>query len=151
VRYPSVSTLALSAVTLAAALWVGAIVFQSFFVAPAVFRELDEEGARRFLRAVFARFFRLGLVCAAVMIAGAAVALTTGAVPGAGWLLAGAIGIAVADAVCLRLVPSINAARDAGPPAAARFRRLHGLSVALTLVMLALGIWMLVALAGGGS
>ncbi len=144
------STLALTAVTLAAALWVGAIVFQSFFVAPVVFRELDEEGARRFLRAVFARFFRLGLACGAVMIAGSATAWATDALPRAAWLLAAAIGITVADAVCLRLVPAINAARDAGPSAAQRFRRLHGLSVALTLVMLVLGIAMLVMLAGGG-
>ena len=145
------STLALSAVNLAAALWVGAIVFQSFLVAPAVFRELDEEGARRFLRAVFPRFFRLGLACGAVMIAGVAVAASTGSVAGAGWLLAAAVAITVADAVCLRLVPAINAAKDGGPPAAGRFRRLHGLSVILTLAMLALGIGMLTALAGGGA
>ncbi len=50
-----------------AATWLGSIVFQTAVVAPAVFVNLDEATARKFLRTVFPRFYRLGLVCGALM------------------------------------------------------------------------------------
>lgn len=136
---------ALAVANVAAAVWVGAIVFQAFFVAPAVFREVDEAGAGRFLRAIFPRFFKLGLACGVVMIASLGAA---GA--GAGPALAAAVVMTAAAGLSLFLVPRINAARDAGPPAADRFRRLHGASVALTLLVLGLGLVVLVILGRGG-
>lgn len=136
---------ALAVANVAAGIWVGAIVFQAFFVAPAVFREVDEAGAARFLRAIFPRFFKLGLVCGVVMIASLGAA---GA--GAGPTLAAAVVMTAAAGLALLLVPRINAARDAGPPAAGRFRRLHGASVALTLLALGLGLGVLVTLGRGG-
>jgi len=45
------------------------------------------------------------------------------------------------------LTPAINAARDEGPSGDARFRRLHGRSVQLNLVVLAIVIGLLVAFA----
>ena len=131
---------------LAAAVWVGAIVFQSFIVAPLVFRRLEAAQAQTFLRAVFPRFFRLGLVCGVLMLAGLAAA-GDGIRPT--WLLAAAAVMTATAAWSLVLIPSINAARDAGAAGATRFRRLHGLSVGLTLLNLALGVAVLVALTGG--
>ena len=58
----------LAAVNVTAAIWVGAIIFQSMAVAPVVFRSLDEGAARVFLRAIFPRLFKLGLGCGVVMI-----------------------------------------------------------------------------------
>ena len=62
-------TFAAAVLTISAGVWIGAIVFQSAVVAPAVFVDLDEAAARSFLRTLFPRFFRLGLVCGALMLA----------------------------------------------------------------------------------
>jgi hypothetical protein len=133
-------SLALPLVNVAAAIWVGAIVFQSFFVAPVLFRHVEGPVASRFLRALFPKFYWLGLGCGVAMLAGA-LALTSAD------RLLWVIGLMVAaEAVSLWLVPRINAARDAGAAGAARFRRLHALSVGLTLIVLALGLWVLATL-----
>jgi len=63
-------------------------------------------------------------------------------------LLPAAVGLAGLAAGSLALVPRINAARDAGPAGAARFRRLHGLSVAINLAMLGASGWLVAAFAG---
>ncbi len=134
-------TFAAALMTISAGTWTGAIVFQSAVVAPAVFVDLDEAAARSFLRALFPRFFRLGLVCGALMLAAL---LGLGVV--AGWT-ATTIALAsmtsimiVLEAISLALVPRINAARDAGQAGEARFARLHRISVLLTVVILLLGI-----------
>jgi hypothetical protein len=143
-------SLALPLINVAAAIWVGAIVFQSFFVAPVLFRQVAGADASRFLRALFPRFYWLGLGCGAAMLAGTAAVGSAGRADGpAGWLLPATVAMLLAEAVSLWLVPRINAARDAGAAGAGRFRALHGLSVALTLAVLLLGIAILVALARG--
>lgn len=146
------NTFALPLINVAAAIWVGAIVFQSFFVAPVLFRQVSGADASRFLRALFPRFYWLGLGCGAAMLAGMLAAGLAGqADGGAGWLLPATVAMLLAEAVSLWLVPRINAARDAGEAGAGRFRTLHALSVALTLAVLLLGIAILVALARGMS
>jgi len=129
-------------ITLATATWVGAILFQSAVVAPAVFAELDGDSARRFLRALFPRFYRLGLVCGALMAAGIVTLVGS-----TGWsrplvLLALATSAMILlQALSLWMVPHISAARDA--EAAARFGRLHRLTVLLTVVVLLFGLCIL--------
>lgn len=49
--------------TLAVAIWLGSIVCVSFVVTPAAHWTFDPPEARRFLRPVFPRYYRLGLVC----------------------------------------------------------------------------------------
>lgn len=128
---PDSSALAL-AVT--GALGAGVIVCLSFLVAPLVFKTIDGPSASRFLRALFPRYYRSLLALAAVA-AGLALASHSGATwPAVSWLLAAAGSLV--------LVPFINAARDAGPGSAARFRQLHGLSVVLNVVMLVACIWL---------
>jgi hypothetical protein len=142
------NTVALPLVNVAAAVWVGAIVFQSFFVAPVLFRQVSGPDASRVLRALFPRFYWLGLGCGAAMVAGILAAGLAGpAAGGTGWLLPATALMLLAEALSLWLVPRINAARDAGDAGAARFRSLHALSVALTLAVLLLGLAILVALA----
>lgn len=122
------------------AIWVGAIVFQSAIVAPAVFAALDAENARLFLRTLFPRFFRLGIVCGSIMIAGV---IALGLV--ARWsdklLTIAALSaiMLILQTVSLKLVPHINAARDAGEAGSARFHTLHRLSVGFTVVVLLMG------------
>lgn len=136
--------LATSLVTIATGTWVGAILFQSAVVAPAVFIDLDAAAARRFLRTLFPRFYRLGLACGVVMVAG----LLTNATL-LGWsnvlaiLMAAASLMVVLQIISLLMVPQINAARDAGEAEAARFTRLHRLSVVLTVIILVLGLTIL--------
>ncbi len=129
----------LLAVNLAAGTMIGKIVFQSFVVAPTVFGSLDEASARRFLRDVFPRFYRLGLGCGGVMLAALIVA---GIASQWTWALVALTTLALVmialETVSLRIVPTINAARDAGQ--ASRFQTLHRLSVALTVVVLLLCI-----------
>jgi uncharacterized membrane protein len=126
---------------IATATWVGAIMFQSAIVAPSVFSQLDEASARRFLRSLFPRFFRLGAVSSAVALVAAA---TAGAL--ADWPPRGLLLIALSAAmlalsvIALAMIPSINAARDAGSAGAARFSTLHRLNVLATIGMLALGL-----------
>jgi uncharacterized membrane protein len=50
------------------AVWVGSIVFFSFAVAPTVFKVLKLEDAAKLQRAVFPKYYLVGMVCAAVGI-----------------------------------------------------------------------------------
>jgi hypothetical protein len=149
-----ITPLVLAIATVSVGLWIGAIVFHSFIVAPLVFKTLETGQARVFLRALFPRFFKLGLGCGIVLILALIVA---GA--GLGWpnLLLGLLGtacvMAFLEAYALWLVPRINAARDAGDAGARQFKSLHGLSVLLTLAILLLGLGVagiLGAYGGGG-
>jgi len=125
---------------LAAALALGAVVFLSFVLAPMVFRVLEPESASRFLRALFPRYYRFLLACFVVL--SGLVGFTR---PG---LILVAVALAMLAAGSLALVPRINAARDAGEAGASRFRRLHGLSVAINLAMLVGSGWLVAAFAG---
>ncbi len=137
---------------LAAGVWTGTIVFQSAVVTPTVFTGLDETQARVFLRTLFPRFFRLGLVCGIVMATVLAVIAVSGAASNT--LTAMAVLTAIMlifGAISLALVPLINAARDAGPPGAARFKALHRLSVILTVLVLMLGVAAIATVGGTAS
>ena len=125
--------------------WLGAIVFQSALVAPAVFGELDAAAARRVLRRLFPRFFIMGLVLIGLALA----AVILGATPTATRsTTAATLGtMLLATGLALALVPAINAASDAGK--ASRFRLLHGASVLLTLATLAGAIGVIVILVRG--
>ena len=131
----------------AAGTWIGAIVFQSAVVAPTVFVDLDESAARVFLRRLFPRFFKLGLVCGALMLVG--LVLVGFDAPKALPIAALTIAMLVLEAASLKMVPAINAARDAGAAGKARFDRLHRLSVLFTVVILFLGIAVLALVSGG--
>ena len=129
---------------LAGSAWVGAIVFHSSVVAPAVFATLDDSGARLFLRDLFPKFFRFGLACGALIAAAvAALAISSSWSDGVLYLAVATALMIALEVISLRMVPAINAARDAGTSGEARFRRLHGASVLLTVVILLLGIGVL--------
>lgn len=54
--------------SLAIAAWFGSVFFFSFVVAPAAHRNFPGE-ARRFLRPIFTRYYRMGVVCGFVALA----------------------------------------------------------------------------------
>lgn len=125
----------------ALSLWLGAMGFFSFVVAPTVFQALDGESAGRFLRTVFPRYYLFGAGCSVVLVLAALIAPAAG-----GWVLAGGVALAALALGSLALVPAINRARDAGAAGAQRFRRLHGASVALNLVALLVAVGVSIAL-----
>ncbi len=132
--------------TISAGIWVGAIIFQTAVVAPVVFVDLNESAARTFLRTLFPRFYRLGLVCGALMMAGLIwLGLVAGWPPSVVALAAVTASMILLEAVSLWMVPKINAARDAGSAGEALFARLHRISVLLTIAILLLGIGVLAA------
>jgi hypothetical protein len=53
---------------LALAVWIGSMVFFTAVVAPTVFKVLSSDDAARLQRAIFPRYYLLGILCAAVGI-----------------------------------------------------------------------------------
>lgn len=53
---------------LAVATWLGQVVCLSFVVAPAAHRTFDTAEARRFLRPIFPRYYRVGHICGFVAL-----------------------------------------------------------------------------------
>jgi len=115
----------------------GSMLFFALVVAPTVFRSLPGEHAGAFLRALFPRYYLWGLIAAL---------LTTLL---ALWANAGGLVVTACAAVTVlfvfarqNLMPAINRARlqklDGDAGAAARFKRLHGLSVLINLLQLLL-------------
>ncbi|MDJ0941100.1 MAG: DUF4149 domain-containing protein [Woeseiaceae bacterium] len=140
-------SISVSVLAIATAVWVGAILFQSAVVAPSVFTVLDEAAARRFLRALFPRFFRLGAACGAAMLIAALVGgLVAGWTPVTVWASAVSTATLVLSLTALSIIPATNAARDAGDAGRARFVTLHRVSVLMTVAMLFLGLVLLVML-----
>jgi len=126
---------------LALSLWLGAMGFFSFVVAPTVFHALDGPSAGRFLRTVFPRYYLFGAGCSLVLVTAALLSPATGI-----WVLGGGLALAGLAFGSLALVPAINRARDAGAAGAGRFRRLHGASVALNVIALLVAVGVSVAL-----
>lgn len=141
------STPFIATAAIAIAVWVGAIVFQSTIVAPTVFRHLDQAAARRFLRALFPRMYRLGLMCGAILLSSLAIAGISSHWPVKLVLLLGASMLMILlEGSALWLVPRINRARDAGSEGERRFKALHRVSVLLSLLVLVIGITVLASL-----
>ena len=139
--------------TLAAvAVWLGAMGFFAFIVAPAAFSALDREAAGRFVSAVFPRYYAVGLGLGLVALFGLGVRWVGGGWRGLDWLTGGCVLLMLvltlyAGAVVL---PAAHAAREAAraagpdPAAATGFARLHRLSGILNVIVMASGILVLV-------
>ena len=111
----------------------GLILFQSSIIAPTVFRVLDLEDAGAFLRNVFPRFFMLIMACSVLMLI--LVALS-GSSDKSRFILSAAN--LVFSGVSYLVIPATNRAKDDGEEK--KFKALHSLTVALTLLMLILNI-----------
>ena len=117
---------------------VGVIIFQSFIIAPTVFKVLEVDKAGIFLRKIFPRFFILIMVCSALMLILVALSgssdKTRFILPAANLVFSG---------VSYLVIPATNRARDDGEER--KFKILHSMTVVLTLLMLMLNIaWWLV-------
>lgn len=142
-----VAVYAFVGVLVTAAMLVGGLLASGALVAPVAVRVLPEADAGRFLRAFWPRYYRLGT------LGGLALTLACGlgspATPlGSAYgvvltALAGTLTIALW--LSLRMIPAINARRDAGD--ARGFERMHRVVLALTASAVLAGIAFLGALA----
>ena len=129
-------------------LWLGAMGFFAFAVAPAAFATLDREAAGRFVSAVFPRYYAVGAVLGALALAAAAARAFQPGWRRADGLALGLVALMLALTVYAWVVvlPAAHAAReamrDAGPGGApaARFARLHRISGALNAIAMLAGV-----------
>ncbi len=128
--------------------WLGAVVFFSFVVAPSVFRTFDAPLGGRIVGAIFPNYYRLGYVCGAGLLASSVVFAVAGSARlwwGASTLLA-AVMLGATLYAGLVILPRATALRPqvfdpAAPPGAKdEFDRLHRLAVTLNGIVLAGGV-----------
>jgi len=112
---------------------VGVIILQTMVFAPTIFTTLEAAPAGKLLRALFPKFFRLLIVLGAANLV--ALWFTDGASP-LQYVMAGTT--VVLPLTCALLVPATNRATDEG--AKRRFKILHFISVALTVLVLGANI-----------
>ena len=108
---------------------VGVIILQTMIFAPTIFKTLEMEPAGKLLRALFPKFFRLLALLGLITLVSLALEEDTC------WVryLLGALTLA-GPIICALLVPATNRATDAGDKT--RFKVLHTVSVALTVIVL---------------
>jgi Domain of unknown function (DUF4149) len=133
-------------------LWLGAMGFFAFVVAPAAFSTLDREAAGRFVSAVFPKYYAVGFGLGLVALAALAVRILGRGVRPLDWVPIGLLVLMLtltlfAGAVVL---PAAHAAREAmratgaDPAAAVSFSRLHRLSSVLNVVVMLAGLGTLI-------
>ena len=110
----------------------GMIIFQAGVVAPALFKNLPAEQAGPFLRSVFPKLFGIAFLlgCVAFVLS----FIDNG---GAASKIVFLVTV-VAMAICYLVIPATNSAKDSGEEGT--FKRLHSLSVILTLIVLVLNV-----------
>jgi hypothetical protein len=140
---------AMKQVTVAAlGLWLGAMGFFAFVVAPAAFSMLDREAAGRFVGAVFPKYYAVGLGFGLMALASLVVRVLGRGVRPLDWVPIGLLVLMLALTLYAGAVvlPAAHAAREAmraagaDPAAAAGFARLHRLSSILNVIVMLAGI-----------
>ena len=115
----------------------GMIVFQAGVVAPALFKNLPAEQAGPFLRAAFPKLF--GII---FLLGGVALVFSFISNEGITSKIVFLVTI-VSMAICYLIIPATNSAKDSGEENT--FKKLHSLSVILTLFVLVSNvIWIFV-------
>jgi len=136
----------------AVAVWLGAMGFFAFVVAPAAFSVLDREAAGRFVSAVFPRYYAVGLALGLVALFGVGVRWVGAGWRGLDWMSGGLVLLMLALTLYAGTVvlPAAHAAGEAArvagadPAAAAGFKRLHRLSSILNVIVMVSGILVVV-------
>jgi len=75
----------------ALAVWLGSIVFFSFFVAPTVFRTLPTDEAGRVVGTIFPNYYRLGYICGLLLLLTSLVLWRGASTAAAGWVATSAL------------------------------------------------------------
>jgi uncharacterized membrane protein len=139
---------------LAVSLWLGAMAFFAFFVAPAAFATLEREAAGRFVSAVFPRYYLAGAVLGGLALAACVWRGMQSGWRAWDWLPLGLVALMLSLTLYAWVVvlPAAHAAREAMRQAGAgatagetlRFARLHRLSGILNGTVMVAGAALLV-------
>lgn len=135
--------------------WLGAIVFFSFFAAPAIFKTLDRETAGKLVGVIFPRYYFISYVCSVLLLA----TLLLGAAQVSGLKL-GAILVMIAGSWTAGLIVSPKARKlkaaihsaandDERQSHETAFKKLHSYAVKLNAMVLLAGLWLLWLTAAG--
>jgi len=139
-----------SLASVAVSLWLGAMAFFAFVVAPAAFATLEREAAGRLVAAIFARYYLAGIVLGFLALAGCVGSGMLRGWRGLDWLPLALVVLMLALTLYAWAVvlPAAHAAREAGagatPAEAGRFARLHRLSGVLNGTVMIAGVALLV-------
>ena len=118
---------------LCAGVVIGVIILQTMVFAPTIFTTIEPAPAGKLLRALFPKFFRLLMILG---IATLAALWFDESASASQYVMAGLT--VILPLICASLVPATNRATDAG--AKGRFKALHFISVALTVLVLGANI-----------
>jgi hypothetical protein len=142
---------------LALALWVGGMVFFSFFTTPVIFSTLPKEMAGQVLAGLFPRYYQLGYACGGVMLATTLIeALLVRHLPLVRLLLiAVMMGMSLYAGMALRpqihdLKVEMRAVEESSPRGEElkkHFSQAHRLSVILNMIVLSCGLFLIGILA----
>jgi hypothetical protein len=136
------------------ALWTGGIVTFTFLVTPAIFKHLGRDIASAVLDRLFAVYFPYNLVVAAAILLcllGVGHLLTTAGRTSS--LALAVVAVLTCSFVQFKLYPDIKQTKaaissfeqtDPSSPERAAFRRLHGISAGLNLLLLADGLCLVI-------
>ena len=139
-----------SLASVAVSLWLGAMAFFAFVVAPAAFATLEREAAGRLVTAIFVRYYLAGTVLGVLALAGCVGSGMLRGWRGLDWLPLALVVLMLALTLYAWAVvlPAAHAAREAGagasPAEAGRFARLHRLSSVLNGTVMIAGVALLV-------
>jgi uncharacterized membrane protein len=129
--------------------WIGAVVFFSFFTAPAVFKTLDRPTAGNLIGVIFPRYYLLGYVCSGLLL----ITYLWGAPVFSAWKAGLILVILLATFIAgmvvqpkarnLKIAIKSSASEMARKTFEMQFKRLHSLSVQLNTTVLLAGLALL--------
>ena len=128
--------------------WIGSIVFFSFFVAPVVFKSLEREKAGELVGIIFPRYYKLGYACGTLILLSFLAAGTEGIdLKWCAWgtmcLTSVLAGVVVNPKAKLLKEKIKSASEEEKSEFEAQFKSLHSFSVKLNAVTLFSGLWLL--------
>jgi hypothetical protein len=126
--------------------WIGSIIFFSFFVAPIVFKILEQKKAGEVIGIIFPRYYMIGYVSGVLVL----MALLLNGPAGLKWCAWGImmVGTAIAGLVVNPKAKTLKERLKDSPAIEksaleVRFKTLHSLSVKLNAMVLFAGLWLL--------
>ncbi|GJL78544.1 MAG: hypothetical protein NPINA01_15330 [Nitrospinaceae bacterium] len=129
--------------------WIGAIVFFSFFTAPAVFKSLDRPTAGNLVGVIFPRYYFLGYICSGLLLITYLLGAPVVSPWKAGLILVIIAGTFTAGMVVqpkarnLKLKIKSSASEEDRQSFEIQFRRWHSFSVQLNSIVLVAGLALL--------
>lgn len=129
--------------------WIGAIVFFSFFTAPAVFKTLDRPAAGELIGVVFPRYYSLGYLCNTLLLITYLLGVEAVSVWKTGLILVIIMGTFIAGMIVqpkardLKIKIKSASSEESRTTYETRFKRLHSLSVQLNSTVLFAGLALL--------